>query len=229
MTASVYSALKDCIGAPLKDIQDILGVINIDLFDALWTPVEGKEMEFTHKDLPSVIMYLVHAYSKDSKMLIFGAEYVEQKRNIAEKVGLPYELHGKVLKLKSELFRAVMIKYLDYQGSRPFKHLQYKIAAYEAIENINFNTLFAAGSTDVDAKKMNENTKIKDSLFLEIQEFEDQLRNEFKFLFDNKEDAEDAGKEDREGLIDNGNLENSKWINYKKPKEDGNTTDSPAT
>lgn len=223
MTASVYDALKDCIGAPLSDIQEILKVINVDLFDELWIPKEGKEMEFSHKELPSVIMYLIHAYSKQSKMLIFGADYIEQKRNIAERVGLPLELHGKVVKLKSELFRMVMIKYLDYQGSRPFKHLQLKVAAYEAIENINFNAMF---TENTDAKKINENVKIKDSIFLEIQEFEDQLRNEFKFMFDNKEDAADAGMDG--STIDNGNLENSRYINYRKPKTDEQQPQQPA-
>jgi hypothetical protein len=222
MTASIYDALKDCIGAPLKDIQDILKVINIDLFDALWIPQEGKELEFAHQELPAVIMYLIHAYSKQSKMLIFGADYIEQKRNIAERVGLPLYLHGKVVKLKSELFRMVMIKYLEYQGSRPFKHLQLKVAAYEAIENINFNAMFIENA---DTKKINENVKIKDSLFLEIQDFEDQLRNEFKFMFDNREDAMDAGGEGNS--IDNGNLENSKYINYRKPKDNEQQPQQP--
>lgn len=229
MTASIYHALKDCIGAPLQDIKDILDAIAIDFFHPLFEPLpvpvneESTELpvdtfEFTDAQLPSVIMFLIYAYSKESKMLIMGADFSEEKVRIADKVSLPVELHGKVLKLKSEKFRKVMMKYLDYQGSRAFKHLQLKRDMYEAVEANSFQTLFAGEDGSMDAKALTSLATMKNNLLEEILDYEEKLKSEFKFVYDNIDDAEQASKDSKKATSDNGNIENSPWLNFNKKK-----------
>lgn len=221
MIASVFDALKDCIGAPLCDIKAILNNIAIDFFAPLWTsPVSkddepAKERDFTDEEVPAVIMFLMYAYSKDSRMLVFGSDFIEEKLRIADKVQLPEYLHGQCIKLQSECFRLVMLNYLEYQGSRAFRSLQLKKDMFEATETFNFNNLYAQ---EFDIKMMENNMKIKDRLLEEIKTAEEQLKSEFKFIYDNKEEiivARDQSRK-RGETVDNGNLENSQWINFRR-------------
>jgi hypothetical protein len=206
MIPSIYEALKTSFKKPLFEIITKLKQHNITLFEPLYIPnaKEDAEEAFKGQEAAFIIFYILFAYSQDSDFLIMGIDSLEEKKAIAEFVGLPEYLYAQVVNLKSSVVRGVALSYLDKQGSREFRHLQLMKDMYEQA----LSSLFSEATVDI--KSMSEVRKITESLLKDIQEYENKLRSEYKFIYDNKEELFNIDRV--KAVNDNGNIENSKWV-----------------
>lgn len=209
MVLSIFEHLKECIEASAETVIDKLEEININIFEPLLTAVEN-ESTFTRDEAARIIMYIIYAYSQDSPWLIFGMDSTVEKTQIAERLGLPENLHDRVISLKSEVVRKVIIRYLETSTSRAFKYWSFKKDMYEAaMANGVLSMIDKEGN--VDLKSMSAADIYMGKMLEELKEYEDQLRSEYKARFDNMEDlqnAESIYSKKRDG----GNVEQSQHI-----------------
>lgn len=212
MIHSIFESLKSCINSPYEEIFTKLDEINVHLFEPLWNEEDDRDENsvFTREESGAIIMYLIFAYSQHSEWLILGADGGSEKISIAERVNLPEYLYGKVVKLQSNVVRKVMVKYLDAQSSRAFKYLSFKKDMYEAAMA---NGILSLQDEDgkVDLKQMAQADTYMRSLLNDMKEYEEELRAEYNFVYQNKEAVEDIEKAMKR-KTDTGNVEHSSYI-----------------
>lgn len=210
MVHSIFEQLRGCIDGDADVVFKQLRDINVSLFDALYIGEGDKSGPYTRGEAAIIILYIIYAYSKESDFLILGAETSEERYGIAQRVNLPEYLHQKVVKLSCPVVRAVVVAYLNKQTGRVFKYLQLKKDLYEAALD---NSLVKMNDDegDFDIKGMSESDKYLKGLLNEIGDFEDQLRSELKFFYENKEEIDNLDALKKRN--DNGNVESSKYIN----------------
>lgn len=213
MVHSVYEHLKGCIGEPSDVIYKKLDEINCRLFEPLWNEpdVNCKAYIFNRDEAATIILYIIYAYSQHSDWLIIGADSAEEKVGIAERINMPEFLYQKVIKLQSSIVRKVVVHYLNTQSSRAFKYLSFKKDMYEAAMDNGIMSL-TDKEGKVDLKAMSDADKYMKSLLEEMRQFEDELRAEYKFVYENKLDIEDAEAQMKKRGNLSGNVEGSKEI-----------------
>lgn len=226
MTLSIYNLLYKMEGKPLDQIRTKLKEANITLFAPLYhemiidpastdeEPVEGENpmaLDFPIPAVAAIIIYMIFAYSKDSPKLVFGADSYEAKVSLLERLEIDPKYHDKILTLKSKKFRYVMIKYLDYQSSRTFKLLTMKKIMFEQLEEEGFYA-FINDKGSFDTKLLNEMNKSKEQILKEILELEERLKDEFRYVYSNKDEAAVAEGQVKHKKYDDGRIENSDFI-----------------
>lgn len=210
MILSVFEHIRGSLDVPAEAIFDKLAEINCKVFE----PIHNQEEDgvvFNRAQSAKIIAYLLYAYSEQSDFLVLGADSQKEKQEIAERVELPEDLHEKVVRLSSGVVRKVVVNYLDTQSSRAFRYLSFKKDMYEAAM-ANALLKMKDGEGNMDMKEMVDTDKFLQSLLTQIKEYEDQLRSEYKYVYDNKEEIGHLEALHRKKR-DSGNVENSQYIN----------------
>lgn len=189
MRSSIYEMfpVKDMESTGVAEIKCMLHESNIEFFDPIFdgmitekgeSPEEDvKEYFESSHDKKSVFYYILEAYSKQSKSLILGSEFIKEKEAIADKVGVVDKLKRKCTKLESVLVSSVVLDYLNYQGDRDFKRLQMKKDLYEIlVDKSTMETRGSDGSTDI--KTIMESSKYSDQILQDILVLEQTMRTD---------------------------------------------------
>lgn len=172
MVKDVYTGLKQFqdIGGDLIERIKSMGLQEV--FSPLIEEYGSDEM----LQFNTVLFYLLNCYSRQSDYLILDAEWEFIKMEAAKDAGLDLEseLYTDLYYLKNNNFNRTVRKYLDYQNSKPFKHLIMLKDLYEqmvnsAIENITDKD----EKTNYDQKKKNAEHAAK--LYHEINEWEQRI------------------------------------------------------
>lgn len=126
-----------------------------------------------------VLFYIIHCYSRESDFHIQHVDWGEIKSLVAKRVGIDTEgdLFFDLFDLRNTNFTVCIRQYMDYQGSRAFKHLMmlkdlYNQMINSAIENI----------TDKDDKIWYEqkvkNAQHAESLYEKIAQWEQRIEGD---------------------------------------------------
>jgi hypothetical protein len=172
-----------------EEFFEYLSSITMELFMPILD--EYKDMGKT------IVLYILHAYSSDSQLVIKGANWTNNKRDIANKIGLPDNLYDEVVNLKNKTFRDVMQAYLDYQIDRDFKHLMLNKEIYEKLSNTFMDEFLEAETLDF--KVVNDKRRYKDEVLQSIKDMEAEMEQKYAYVYFGKEEIEKAEKKSNKG------------------------------
>lgn len=129
------------------------------------------------------------------------------RQNAAREMDLPDALYDPVVFLKNPTIRKVVIEYLDFQGDRVFRHLMRKYDLYEALCDQQIKDIFD-DEGQVNSKSMVETSKQIDILLADIRTLEEEMRDEYAFVFDNFKKI----REEHPGTVTSLSIEGNKYV-----------------
>ena len=136
-----------------------------------------------------VVLYIAIAYSMESPLIIASRDDIKNKKVVASYVGLPDHLHGAVVQLKDVNVRRCVLKYLEEQTDRDWRHLNVKKMQYESLLD---KSVLDVNDSDgkVDHKFILQCANSADTLYTSIENISDQLREKYLHLNGAKEEIE---------------------------------------
>ena len=165
--------------------------------------------EFATEDVKTVAFYILYAYSRDSSMVIMGADWEGNKGIIADMVGLPTHLYDPVLHLENPKVCEVVEGYLDLQGDRDFKQLQMKKDLHQAMQ-----LALLKGARDETGnsnyKVLLETSRQADKLLEDIEELEEIVKSKNRHVVAGKKEI--ADKREQNTNQPQANVESSPFI-----------------
>lgn len=144
--------------------------------------------------IKEILLYLLHAYSRESAKSLLNTNWNKNKSDIAKLVELPDHVYDDVVMVKSKTVRNVIDEYLTLQADRDYKHLQMNKDLYDrgmssAFENLDDD------EGKMDFKAMKERRAMLSDIYEEIEKLEEKIasRNEvISFNQDELKKLEDA-------------------------------------
>lgn len=175
MTTSIFAAVNQHIDlSPELFIQEINSIVP-ELFTEL------IDAGFSNSETKSIIIYIVYAYSKESKMLVLGQGYEIQKDKIFKMANLPDYRRSDIVLMKNPCIRKTILEYLESQAHRDFRHLIQKYELYEALCASQLSNIRDEDG-EVNYKEMMESSKYIDKLLEDIKKMEADYKIEYKFV-----------------------------------------------
>jgi hypothetical protein len=177
MTHSVLVAALQKKDLPEAEFFTFLASLCGTAFDPLLKLYSGRGVA------KIVAMYVLHAYSPDSALIVAGRDWASNKQSIAEEVGIPDHMILSVITFQEEALGNVVSRYLNLQGEREFKHLMLKKETYENLMDGTL-TMSKGDNGKVDLKELRETNKACDELLEEISALEAQMADKHKHILD---------------------------------------------
>lgn len=175
----MYHLAVDNWKVPPQEFFELLSPLSPGMFDKIVDQ---------HTDNPNdaalIIKYIILAYSKDSKYVVLGSLYADQKASIANALGLPDQIMSDVLNMNLFDVRQAISDYLNYQKCRDWTHLVRNMEIYESMgDSALVNMKDDKGK--VDFKAIIDAAKYRNELLSSIKEMEEQFKNEYRFVEEN--------------------------------------------
>lgn len=174
MHSSIYNAILQYeeVGGDLVERIKALGLF--DVFEPIITEY-GADME----QFDRVLFYMIHCYSRESEFHVLQADWELIKKQVAEKVGIDTksELYEALFYLKSIPFTLSVRKYLDYQNSKPLKHLLMLKDLYEQMVNSAIENITDSNGVVLFDQKV-KNAKHAEEIYSKITEWEMRINEE---------------------------------------------------
>lgn len=203
MEASLYHAIRT-----FQDEDDGVSIFERleELAPGLFSPLEEA---LGATDGRIVLLYIAHTYSKESKLLVLGQRFIEQKKKIAKLIDMPDRLYGIAVQLNSPVVNDVVLSYLEYQKDRDFRHYMRDQEMYEALCDAGSKSLRKEDGSP-DFKGMVEVQKLRDDLLTRLKKQESAYKEEYRFVGDNEEELRKLGQENQKGR--NLRVENNRFV-----------------
>lgn len=203
MEASLYHAIRT-----FQDEEDGVSIFERmeELAPGLFSPLQEALGE---EDGRMVLLYIAHTYSKESKLLVLGQRFGEQKKKIARLIDLPDRLYGVAVQLNNPVVNEVVLNYLEYQNDRDYRHYMRDLEMYEALCDSAAKTMKKEDGTP-DFKGMSDVYKIREELMKNLKKQEAAYKEEYKFVAENEEEIRKLGQENQKGR--SLRIENNRFI-----------------
>lgn len=209
MTLSIYDAVIEVQEWDVDKIFERLDLLCPGIFDALW-----KDVSFSLSDKKAVLLYIVICYSRESPSVVLGASSNAVKNNIAEHVGLPDYHRKAVLLLDNVNVRSTILRYLDFQADRDFRHLEIVKMQYDAMMSASVEDMKdEEGKTDF--KQLYQTMDMANKLWGEIQLLEDRIRAKHAYVDTNKAEIKEVAKKAESTAIQSLSIESSPSVRQK--------------
>jgi hypothetical protein len=206
MTHSIYDAVIEIQDWETDKIFIHLDTLCPGIFDDLWTDVS-----FSISDKKAVLLYIIICYSRESPSVVLGASSSSVKNNIAEHVGLPDYHRKAVLLLDNLSVRSTILRYLDFQSDRDFRHLEIVKMQYDAMMSASVEDMKGDdGKTDF--KQLYQTMDMANKLLGEIEILEDRIRSKHAYVDTNKAEIKEVAKKAESTAITSLSIESSPSI-----------------
>lgn len=181
MHNNIYQAILSFAKLPADLFFFKVNELIPETFEPIHKAKKGEAEDLTLEEKKTVVLYIIHAYSRESPMIISGLTEERNKKAIAEMVGVADYLRGTVLLLKDQNITQTIINYLDVQKERDWHHLVVKKRQYTYIMDQSIlNTNDSEGK--VDYKFILECAKSADTLLESIIAIEEKLNAKYKTI-----------------------------------------------
>jgi hypothetical protein len=128
-----------------------------------------------------ILFFILHLYSKESKVVVPGQDYTAIKMSVAKSLGMSEQLIQSAVFLQCPLITRAVQNYLKRQMSKTLEHLVMKRELYMQMVHSAISDLKdGSGLTDYEQKA--KNSAHANKLYDEIHEWETRLMDENKDL-----------------------------------------------
>jgi hypothetical protein len=132
-------------------------------------------------DFNKILFFILHVYSKESKVVVPGQDYTAIKMSVANNLGMSEKLVNSTVFLQCPLVTRAVQLYLQRQMSKTLEHLVMKRELYsQMLHSAMSNLTDSGGLTDYEQKA--KNSAHANKLYDEIHEWEARLMDENKEL-----------------------------------------------
>lgn len=201
MIVSLYHAIRTFQDLPTDILFERMEELKPGLFDPLLTLGEAEAKW--------ALLFIAHAYSKESDLVVMGERDGNAKLRIAKYVDMPDYMHGDVVMLQHPVVLDVVLNYLEYQSDRKWQHLQQNRMLYETM-NASILKLPKKEDGAVDFKTVIEASKLRDALLKSIEAQEKEYTEQYGFVVEGRDEI----KKIKKATKDTGSLsvESSEFI-----------------
>ena len=124
-----------------------------------------------------ILFYILHIYSKESKMIIVGTSYLDAKNRVADMLKMEGEFRGAAIEFRCPALVHTVQRYIRLQLSKPLEHLIMKRELYQRM--IESATCGVKDEDSVsDFNQMKKNSDYADLLYAEMFAWERRLLEE---------------------------------------------------
>lgn len=209
MTHSIYDAVIEIQDWEADKIFVHLDMLCPGIFDEIWSDVG-----FSISDKKAVLLYIIICYSRESPSVILGVSSGLVKSNIAEHVGLPDYHRKAVILLDNPAVRSTILRYLDFQSDRDFRHLEILKMQYDAMMSCSVQDMKDEdGKTDF--KQLYQTMDMANKLLGEIEIQEDRIRSKHAYVDTNKAEIKEVAKKAESTVIKSLAIESSPSVRQK--------------
>lgn len=211
MTLSVYESVIERKDYQPDELFSHLETIAPGIFEDLWSDSEFASLDAKKR----VLLYIILCYSKESDNPVLGAASDAVKNNIATYTGIPDYHRKAVLMLDNKSVRSTILRYLDFQSDRDFRHLENLKMRYDALMSASIEDMKGEdGKTDY--KMLVQSAQLSNQLWEEIQTVEDKIRAKHAYVGPNKDEIKKVSQQAQSDTIQSLNIESSPSVRDRK-------------
>lgn len=189
MTNSIFESVLERLDYEPDKLFEFLDSVAPGVFEGIWS-----DYDFSIENKKKILKYIIYCYSKESPSPVLGASSDAVKNNIAEFVGIPDYHRAAVLLLDSKSVRTTVLRYLDFQSDRDFRHLENLKMRYDTLMSASVEDMKDEdGKTDY--KMLVQSAQLSNQLWEEIQTTEDKIRAKHAYVGPNKEEIKQVAKQ----------------------------------